>query len=273
MTSTTSQRQFAEAVVGRFDQYRACDSWVSKSVAAGAGLAGAGVGHPSFEAVPLGANDHCDLAVGYLDLSKFTWRSFWDNATDTVFLARAVLDQFSLVVQDRGGYILGFRGDGLMVGWGDRGSNATADVDCAVAACAFALDACRGALNEMLELYGIEPVIAKAGLDHGRCDFVRMGTVDANDINIVGFPANFAAKCEKYAHAWEIVVGEQAVRHLNPSRLTMHPESPQSYTRNYQTKSYAFATFDWDDQAFLSEAAALPLDLAGRPSRSVDVRF
>lgn len=263
---TTTSRQFAAGVVDRFMQSKS----VYGSVGASATDSGVNVGHPSFAYLPFGITDHCDLAVGYLDLSGFTARTFWDDDTETVLLARAVLDMFSFVVEERGGHVLGLRGDGLMVGWGDRDSTATVDMVCAVAACAFVLEACRGALNETLALRGIEPVLAKAGLDHGRCNFVRMGTQGASDINIIGFAANFAAKCEKYAHAWEIVVGQEAMQHLDPQRLTTHPDSPKQYQRNYLRTTYSFATFGWDDAAFLSEAAALPLDLAGRPSRAIN---
>jgi hypothetical protein len=40
-------------------------------------------------------------------------------------------------------------------------------------------------------------------------DYVRIGSPEGSEVNVLGFAANFAAKCERAAHAWEAVQPEQ----------------------------------------------------------------
>jgi len=125
-----------------------------------------------------------------------------------VDLAQAVLTQLVEVIVENGGHVLGLRGDGVFACFGGPGSDKVVDVSLALGAAAFALDATEGALNELLALSGLEPVRVRAGADHGRPNFVRTGVAGASEVNVIRFAANFAAKCEKVANSWELVVGE-----------------------------------------------------------------
>jgi adenylate cyclase len=98
----------------------------------------------------------------------------------------------------------------------------------ALDACAFALDAVEREVNPRLETRGIAPVQARAGLDYGRITFVRSGCREHSEINPLGFAANFAAKCEKTANLWEIVVGEGLAEVLpdNPEEIPARLRTP-----------------------------------------------
>lgn len=226
------------------------------------------VGHPAFSGLNVGETATCDMAIAFLDIRAMTTRSFWESLTDVTELTIAVLGQIAEVVQESGGHVLGMRGDGLMAGWGDTASDGAVDVAMAMAACAFSLDAVKNSLNEILKISRIEPVQLCAGSDYGMVCFAGTGTTEASEINIVGHPANFAAKCEQHAHSWEIVVGEGASRLINPYLLTPHAKSPRVYQYRDEQRSYSFHQFAWHQ--IVGEAATAIAQVAGEATSSID---
>ena len=255
---------------GVLNAYRTLDhadaAYLSKSTRepAAGGLGARPVGHPDFADLPLGGSGHCAAAAVFLDLDAFTARTFWEDPDTVVRLARAVLTQLVEVVVDHGGFVLGLRGDGVFACFGGPGSDPELDVAAALGAAAFALDATEGALNELLAMFGLDPVRLRAGADHGRLDFVRTGVQGASEVNVIGFAANFAAKCEKTANSWELVVGEGLAGQVpNQSLLSPHANSPKSYQRNGVRRTYSFCDVDW--RSITPHTAGVREDLGGTP--------
>ena len=201
--------------------------------------------HPAFENLGLGERRTEPLVALFLDLTNFTGRTFWDDQEETVDLAHAILSGFIEVVLKFGGHPLGLRGDGLFAGFSPGDPSATGAF--ALAAAAFALDGIQQEVNPKLKARGIDPVQARAGLDYGNITFVRSGSITDSEVNPLGFAANFAAKCEKYANSWEIVVGENLKNSLDGGSAIFeeHAKSPKSYTRDYETKKYRFYQYKW----------------------------
>lgn len=241
--------------------------WVRASAGAAAGASSAPVGHPDFARLEIGEMGTCSLAVAFIDMRGTTARSFWEPLSQVASLSLAVLSQVSAVVQESGGHVLGLRGDGLMAGWGDPRSDADVDIGLMMAACSFSLDAVQNVLNRTLEWSGIAPVQIRAGADWGELCFARTGTEGASEVNVVGHPANFAAKCEKYAKAWEVVVGEGAAQALDPVLLTPHEKSPKTYTHQGERRTYGFYDLSW--RPLVSDAATAIAQVAGLRSSSV----
>lgn len=227
------------------------------------------MGHPAFSDLAVGESGHCDAVAMFVDLHDFTGRTFWDEPIETVNLSRAVLTQVVEVVTEFGGHVLGLRGDGVFVCFGGPGpQDDGVQASLALSAGAFALDATQNALNSLLELQGLEPVQMRVGADFGRLDFVRTGTDDASEVNVIGFAANFAAKCEKYAKSWEMVAGAGAAALLpNKELFTAHPQSPKRYQRDYDVRTYAFFQTHW--RSLLPHLADVREELGGTPSSLV----
>lgn len=212
------------------------------------------LGHPKALELPLGGRHTEHMTVGFLDLTDFTRRTFWDAQDEVVDLAHAVLSGFIEVVDSHGGYPLGLRGDGLFIGFGGNPGFASA---MALTACTIAIDAIQSEVNPWLARQGLEHIQARAGLDAGAITFVRTGNFDHSEINPLGFAANFAAKCEKKAKSWEIVVGQGLVETLfDKSDFTHHPDSPKTYERYGERKYYRFYDFSWKRTLRNSEGVA-----------------
>lgn len=254
-----ASERFSDLVLKGYDDPGSIE--LSKSVTAeGRALES---GHPAFADLAVGDRRSSRVASLFLDLSDFTGRTYWDPPDEVARLADAVLSGFTWIVTQLGGHVLGLRGDGLFAGFGPTASPGATVVAAGLAA-AGALDSVQRTLNPRLISLGIEPVKARAGIDFGEVVFVRSGTSGVNEVNIVGFSANFAAKAEKIANAWEVVVGEGFVDLLgNDDLVSAHDKSPKEFNRNYERKFYRFYQYDW--RRTLTELEGAIADQAGIP--------
>lgn len=272
MTTYTAQ-QFGRTVREDFNNRRSRNDvfeHASLRASAGVALESRALGHPDFEELRIGERATAPMVAVFLDLSKFTRRTFWDDQDETVDLAHAVLTGFIEVVTRFGGHPLGLRGDGLFAGFspGDRAFTATM----ALSACAFALDAVRNEVNPWLDRRGFERIQARAGLDYGDITFVRTGSRTSSEVNPLGFAANFAAKCEKTADSWEIVVGE-GLRNLLPNKVSHfsnHKYSPKRYTRGDEVRRYYFYDYKWE--ATVAHLSGVAEQLHGYPTSQISAR-
>lgn len=204
----------------------------------------------------------------FLDLTDFTGRSFWDDEEEVGDLAYAVLTGFVQVVTSYGGYPLGLRGDGLFAAFGP--GDPRVDAVMALTACAHALNAVEAGLNPRLAATGIRRVQARAGVDYGRLTFVRTGSRDHNEVNVIGFAANFAAKCEKQARSWEIVAGQGVQELLPEAELLEHEKSPKKYQRDHQVRSYHFYDYRW--RTTLQHIPGTLEQIGGHPTNQIAIR-
>lgn len=236
----TPQTRFVERVLATYDRGQVLKaSGAPASEAAAFTLPGPLLG------LCLGQRHTQAVANVFIDLRDFTSRSFWDTPEATADLADAVLSGVALVVEELGGWVVGLRGDGLYAVFGlEPHEPPEYTVVRALAACARALDNVESGLNPVLRQRGIEPVQVRAGADYGPVVFIRSGTESASEINPVGFAANFASKCEKYAHSWEVVIG-QGLADYTPEAIAPHTERPKRYTRRGETKEYRFYQYRW----------------------------
>lgn len=238
--------EFNRASFGRTvaEDFVARRQGAASAFTASAGVPQKALGHPDYEDLAVGDRATAPMVAVFLDLTNFTGRTFWDDQEEVVDLAHAVLSGFVQTVRNFGGHPLGLRGDGLFAGFspGDPAFTATM----ALGACASALDAVENAVNPWLDRSGMARVQARAGLDYGPITFVRSGDQASSEINPLGFAANFAAKCEKQAASWEIVVGE-GLYNLLPSSdvFDEHEKSPKQYSRDYRREYYRFYDYRW----------------------------
>ena len=267
MTSYSSS-QFGQTVLEDFTRRR--KGSLEKGLAASGSsiLESRALGHPMFDSLDVGQRRTAQLATVFLDLTNFTGRTFWDEPDEVTDLAHAILTGFVEVVSVFGGYPLGLRGDGLFAGFGP--GLAATDCSLALGACAFALNAVDTEVNPRLKNKNIEPVQARAGVDYGHATFVRTGSADRNEVNVIGFASNFAAKCEKTALSWEVVVGEGAAASLGSTPLLIeHSESPKRYQRDYRSQSYKFYDYRW--RRILPHLPGVIHQVNGRPASVVSV--
>lgn len=270
-----AQDQFAESVMRRINEFRQSDLVIKASRTQAESLrasaaAALPMGHPDFQDLRIGEVGTRYAAAMFLDLRRFTARSFWDPPEEIIRVNVAVVTELAAAVQRHGGYVLGLRGDGVFACFDGKGRLDNRGVAAfGVAAGAFALDAVRNSLNQLLHDAGIEPVQVRVGLDFGRLDFVRIGSPMGSEVNVLGFAANFASKCEKFANSWEMVAGETLAELLPMDDISHHELSPTRYTRDDDTRPYRFYDVSWS--RYLKHVEGIAEQLAGRPVSAVGV--
>ena len=272
MSNNLNRDQFARNVLSRYQKLSSASGLLEKSARSEAFAHAApmpSTGHPHFAHLGLGESGHCYGVTAFIDLVAFTSRTFWESPDSVLRLNTAVMSQVAEVVQSCGGYILGLRGDGVFACFGDNDvRDPKISAAFSMAACGFALDAVRNALNQLLEQSGMRPVQIRAGADYGRLDFVRIGSTEASEVNVVGFSANFAAKCEKFAKSWEVVIGEGLADLLPDDHYEEHEDSPKIYQQDYRTRRYHYYQVRW--ATYLSHLDRLREDLSGNPLSSIN---
>lgn len=202
-------------------------------------------GHPLASSLEIGQKQSLTIASVFLDIGEFTRRTLIDDLTYTSDIAHAVLSGFTEIVDSLGGHVLGLRGDGLFAGFGPV-KNAELACLVALASAAAALDRVQNDVNPWLRTLGQETVTASAGVDFGPAMFIRSGIGNSSEVNVVGFHTNFAAKCEKYAGAWEIVAGQECASHVYERNLLhRHEKSPKEYASRGVGYSYGFYRYQW----------------------------
>jgi adenylate cyclase len=250
--SAGTQSDFGAQVLRTYDDRRTRQDAVRKGldlsvVASTTPYASAEIrtGHPIGDGLAIGQQRSCDMASLFLDLTDFTGRTFWDPPADVANLAHAILSAFTVLVEQCRGYVLGLRGDGLYAGFGPNDTARGACIPGLICA-ARALHEAETSLNPQLEDRDLVPVKVRAGIDWGNAVFVRSGTQSTNEVNVVGFTPNFAAKCEKKAKSWQVVAGEGLVNQMPSGDLFVdHEDSPKSYQREYQVRKYFFYDYRW----------------------------
>lgn len=271
MSNKLSQTQFAQDVLRRYERLSSASGLLNKSARSEAFAHGASMpstGHPQFAHLGLGESDYCYGVTAFIDLVAFTSRTFWEQPEKVVQLNTAVMTQVAEVVQSLGGHILGLRGDGVFACFGDKDDqDPKVPAALSMLACAFALDAVRNSLNQLLEQSGMRPVQIRAGADYGRLDFVRIGSHEASEVNVVGFSANFAAKCEKFANSWEVVIGEGLADLLPSDHYEQHEGSPKIYQLDYKTRRYHYHQLRWS--SYLAHLEGVREALSGSPASSI----
>jgi adenylate cyclase len=215
--------------------------------------------HPgATQAVERGTAHTATLTCAYIDLTRFTRRTFWESHQQVVALGDAVVGGFAQIIHAFGGYVIGLRGDGLIAGFDGAEISKKA---VALAATAVCLNTVEGPINEWLRAQRREGLQAKAGLDFGQVTFLPVA--ETSDYNMLGFALNFAAKCEKSANSWEVVAGQGfAGEFSHTSLVTSHEESPKEYTMAGTTKQYSFYDVSW--RPFVGDANGVLAQLGNR---------
>jgi adenylate cyclase len=270
-----AQEQFAESVMRRIGSLRESGAVIKASSAQTESRSASAatvqpMGHPDFHDLQIGQVGTREAAVMFLDLRSFTARSFWDPPDQMIYVNVAVITELVESIQRHGGCVLGLRGDGVFACFDGKGQDHRIPAAFSVVAGAFALDAVQNALNHLLRADGIQPVQVRVGLDFGRLDFVRMGSPMGSEVNVLGFAANFASKCEKIANSWEMVAGQSLAALLPADDVEIHEESPHRYTRDGDTRSYHFYDVSWI--RYLKHVDGISETLSGQPVSAVGVR-
>ncbi len=165
----------------------------------------------------LGTQERIEATLLFSDLRGFTAASFTQDADRVFTLVNAVLTGQTRIIQNAGGYVDGFSGDGLLALFeGD---------DAETRACDAAAQILRWAASTELGDWKQLPV--GMGVHHGTVIRGDLGDARRRVFTVLGSPVNIAARMCGVASALEAVVSTGIVRSVNaPERF--HTPRPVS---------------------------------------------
>ncbi len=166
-----------------------------------------------------------DVTLLFADLRGFTALSEDRFPYDVVFILNQYLGQMSTAIEDNGGYVDKFIGDGIMAIFG-MGQPADQGAQSAIRA-AKAMGGVLGALNKSLVADLPEPLRIGIGLHTGHAILGRVGVAQDNGasqrITALGDTVNTASRLEGSSKQYEaeLVVSSSTAQ---ASGLTLHPD-------------------------------------------------
>ncbi|WP_437804516.1 adenylate/guanylate cyclase domain-containing protein [Sorangium sp. So ce693] len=162
----------------------------------------------------------------FVDMRGSTRRANELGAEKTYITMHALLPALAHIVAEHGGYVVGFRGDGLFAVFGiDEHGNSSAGAGAVATACmagCFMVEAVKYAVNPILGFFGIPgDVSVGVGVDAGEIVITRIGLENMYEITAYGDAVNRAAKlCSK--GGGEVIVStsaEQKIPRVKGGRL------------------------------------------------------
>jgi len=179
------------------------------------GTSVAELGHPEYLALQAGESRTANAVISFVDIRGFTKLSFVLDADELLRIVQALTIASINVINDGGGYIGEFTGDGVMAYFGD---SSTSDQEAAMAALettSLLFKTVEEIVNPELENDGIDPIRIAAGMEYGEVLWSRIGTSAATQIKPVGNATFLAGKLSSAeTKAWECKIGGDLARFI-----------------------------------------------------------
>jgi len=202
---------------------------------------------PDIKNLNLGEGRKITAGVLFVDIVSFTERSAYATPEQLLLLLDIFLSEMTTIVNDWGGTVEKFTGDGLMAIFDmaqttiDKMAKNIIDVATTMKYCI------EGPINSFLHSRGIEPIKYRIGIDGGQIIIGRLGIRGDNDPVAIGWPANISAKLQERAEPNGTLLGnfiyknlpewekEHCVAHVIPSSWT--------YIINGTVEKYPFYSY------------------------------
>lgn len=162
---------------------------------------------PSFKRLELGSGVKVSVAVLYVDMRGSTSRALRIGPRDTFLTMHAFLPAMAYLVNDYGGYIVGFRGDGLFAAFGLNGDGSTDGQhywNALRRSCK-----CGSAMIETVKTI-VDPVLCNAGvdgevsigvgIDFGEIVITRIGLERTFEITAYGNASQYGCETERQSN-------------------------------------------------------------------------
>jgi class 3 adenylate cyclase len=203
---------------------------------------------PRFRELDVGYGVDAWAAILFVDLRSSSWRAEVHGAKATYLAMHTYLPTMSYLVGRADGYIVGYRGDGLIAAFGldSLGKNPPdldygREVQNAIRCAKGMIEAMDDAVNPVLREGGVPAGMEiGVGIDAAKVVITNIGLREAFEVTAYGTAVNKAAKLSDCGNA-EVIVAHRAKRLLPPS--TGHH---RWFARSYKTSDGMRVTYPAD---------------------------
>jgi len=152
--------------------------------------------------------------VLFVDIVSFTERSRRTNAKALLLTLDLFLAEMTQIINDWGGTVEKFTGDGLMAIFDTAYTTESGMVKDTIDAATTMRYAISHPINSYLETKGIGPVQYRIGIDGGSLLVGKLGVRSDNDPVTIGWAANIASKLRDIAPVNSILIGHYIYNNL-----------------------------------------------------------
>jgi class 3 adenylate cyclase len=191
-------------------------------------------------------NSKISLVVMYVDLVDSTEMSRDLPIDKLVTIIRAFTHELSSVIENYGGFVLKYVGDGI-ISFFPSGFNKYLACDKSVQCAKSMIDIIKNGINPILSKCDYPNLSIKIGVDEGENAIVQYGYDKSSLIDIVGYSMNIAAKITALTNTNKISIGEDIYKLIHPTiqsefhELTLDTNK-WKYTYRNTNKTYKIYT-------------------------------
>lgn len=202
-----------------------------------------GVGHPDYADIQIGETQTGQLVVFFIDIRGFTKLSIVKDNSELVRILSAVTEATILSVQQYGGYVGEFTGDGLMAYFGGQHTNEE-DAWCGIYTACLLMDDIKNVVRDYLMEQGDEAVRVGMALEYGDVLWTRVGTPQYSEIKPISEVAFIAGKSSSHAKSWECVLGRNIAEWVSDE----YKDRFDTYEFDFAKKHYKYerALLKWE---------------------------
>lgn len=203
-----------------------------------------GLGHPNLQDLQYGEVRQGSIIVFFMDIRGFTKISIALENKELIRVLQATTIASVISVNQYGGYVIDFTGDGIMAYFGD-GFNTR--VDDAINSLLAATDIMKGikeTVNSRLSRSGDETIKVGIGLEYGNALWTKIGVPTECQVKPVSEVTYIAGKNSSHAGAWQTVMGKNIAGWV-PEQFK-EPFDTYEFQFNNKKYSYERSLFRWD---------------------------
>lgn len=254
MTIKKSFNEIYESVYDKPNQYY--DSILGEMKAFNK-TASVGLGSPKGVEAEIGETKPGSLIVFFIDIRGFTKMSIALKNEELVKILQAITVASVVSIEQYGGHVIEFTGDGVMAYFG-QGYTATAvDGFNTLSTSAFLMNGIKEVVNNHLNKLLDETVQVGIGIEYGNVLWTKIGTPDINQIKPISEVTFIAGKNSSQAKPWEVLMGKNIAEWVPIS----YKEEAETYKFQKSNKPYNYERFSFNWERFCKKSYENPYDL------------
>jgi adenylate cyclase len=186
-------------------------------------------------------------AILFVDIVSFTERSEQASSKELLLTLDLFLAEMSQIIDDWGGTVEKFTGDGLMAVFDTAHTTLSGMVKDSIDAATTMRFAISGPINSYLENNGIEPIRYRIGIDGGSILVGKLGVRSASDPVTIGWAANIASKLQSISPVDGIYIGDFIYLSLpnweQSFCIRQQPPEDWTYVKRGTSDTYSFYNY------------------------------
>lgn len=193
--------------------------------------------------VEIGETVPGSLIVFFIDIRGFTKMSIALDNAELVKILQAITAASIISIEQYGGHVAEFTGDGVMAYFGQGYTTTERDAFDSLKACAFLMQGIKDVVNKYLNQILDESIRVGMGIEYGNVLWTRIGLSETSQVKPISEVSFIAGKNSSQAKSWEVIMGKNIAGWLFDKYKEKY--EPYSFQKDNTEYSYERFLFNW----------------------------